>query len=158
MIDPVFDEIESRAIGEQKAGVEILLGQDLEQQRRGENGHRGVRDRAKIRPEHEVGDVRRDDGEADAGRQRRREQNLQVFFKVRARARRALGGERSHRHRHEGGGDADRRNDQALADDVEAGAELTGGADAGQVGEQKSVGHSPTARGATARSSTETRF
>ena len=134
------DQIEGIAARQQEAGMQILLGQDLEDHGDRDDRH-GLRGQlAEVGAEDDVGDMRGNDGEAEAGRQRDAEEQLKAFGEMRPHSGVALPGVDLHSERKERRGGAQGRDHQRLPDEVEARDIFSGICGADQNGNHEAVG------------------
>ncbi len=120
--------------------MQILLGQDLEDDGDGHDRHGLYGHLAEISAENHIGDVRCNDGKAEAGRQRDAEQQLHAFGEMRSHRRVALLGVDLHGERKERRGRAHRRHHQRLSDQVETCDILSGFRGADETGDHESIG------------------
>ncbi len=134
------DQVERIASRQQKARMQILLRQDLEDHRDGHDRH-GLRGHfAEVGAENDIGDMGGNDGEAQAGRQRDAEQQFDAFAQMRPHRGVALIGVNLHGERKERRRGADRRHHQGLPNQIEPGDISAGVRRADQVGDHESVG------------------
>ena len=120
--------------------MQILLRQDLEDHGDRDDRHGLRRQLAEIGAEDDIGDMRGDHGEAEAGGQRDAEQQLEAFGEMRPHRGVALPGVDLHGERKERRGGAHRRHHQRLPDQVEGRDIFSGIGGADQIGDHEAVG------------------
>ena len=135
------DEVKRVAAGQQEAGVQILLRQDLEDHRDRHDRH-GLRgERTEIHAEDHIRDMWRDHGEPRGSRQRDAKQQFHAFGEMRSHRGRPFAGVNLDRQWKEHGGGAHGRHHQGLANQVERRRYTVRLPRGDQIGDHEPVGH-----------------
>ena len=136
-----IDEIEGRAARQQKPDMQVLLGQNLENDADRDDRHDRDGHDPEFRPEQDVGDVGRDRRKPEARRQRDGEQKFDAVIEMCARRFPPAVSENLHGQRNESGRGTHRRDDQRLAHQIDPCAVLPRIGRAGEIGDDETVDH-----------------